>query len=168
MSSEHEHSAEEFARRLASLTPAAALTRDRVLFEAGRNAGRKDARPWRYIASLMTVGMVGLLAFETIGGKAPPMASNPPQLLPEQQPQTVLVQSEPDPMPEFQSRLSLVNESNEYLHLRNLILRSGVDALPLMTTAAANPKKTESKQSNDGDDRAWWRLRMKQMGGASL
>lgn len=168
MSSEHEHSAEEFARRLASLTPAAALTRDRVLFEAGRNAGRKEARPWRYVASIMTVGMVGLLAFETMGGKTPPMASNPPRQLAEQQPQTVLVQSEPEPTPEYQSRLSLVNESNEYLHLRDLILRRGVDALPLTMTASASPKKTESKQSNDGDDRAWWRLRMKQMGGASL
>jgi hypothetical protein len=168
MSSEHEHSADEFARRLVTLTPAATLTRDQVLYEAGRHAGRKEARPWRFAASVMTVGMIGFLAFETWNGTTSPMAWVSPQRRTEQQPQ---VESSPTTVEStlaFSGRNPNAVEAADYLRLRDLVLERGVDAMPRPAVASASPKKADLEPRNDDIDRAWWRLRVKQMGGASL
>lgn len=168
MSSEHEHSAAEFARRLVTLTPAATLTRDQVLYEAGRNAGRKEARPWRFTASVMTVGMIGLLSFETWNGTTSPMAWKSSQPI-EVQRQEQVAQTVAEPTTPSLARIPDSVENADYLRLRDLLLQRGVDAMPRPTTASATPNKTGSTPPIDGEvGGAWWRLRVKQLGGASL
>jgi hypothetical protein len=165
VSNQDEHSAREFARRLAGLTPAAVLTRDRVLFEAGRNAGRKEARPWRYAASVMTVGFIGVLAFETWIGRNQPMASISQQRT--EQPQ--IAEADVAMPPRSVARSSEASPEADYLRIRDLILQRGVEAMPRTAVASANPKKDETRRAaeeNDGDG-MWWRLRARQIGGTS-
>src|SRR4051794_14734705 len=101
MPHEQEQSAEEFARRLAGLTPSSTLARDRVLFEAGRQSGRREGRPWRVAASLLMVGFVGLTAFEVSGRRTPSAAAANSDRLISDQPSTAQVaQSPPDFAPE--------------------------------------------------------------------
>jgi hypothetical protein len=170
MSSRHEHSDQEFAQRLASLTPAAVLTRDRVLFEAGRNAGRKEARPWRYTASVMAACLIGLLAFETWNGSNPPMASRSPPQPTEQQPPMQMAQAAVESPPFPVSRSAEAAPSSDYLRVRDLVLQRGVEAMPLTVVLRTNPKRDVRRQPTDEKegDGAWWRLRARQMGGASL
>ncbi|MBX3412300.1 MAG: hypothetical protein KF708_06240 [Pirellulales bacterium] len=60
----HDESLNELAARLAHLVPdAGGLQRDRILFEAGRRAGRRQARQWNLAALLSACAMAAVAAW---------------------------------------------------------------------------------------------------------
>jgi hypothetical protein len=114
-----------FAARLATLQPAPRADRDRMLFEAGRRSARAN-RTW----PLATLGMACLAGWLSL---RPPTVVEQLVVVERPVPREITadyVQATPPP--------AVVHDN--YFHLREAVLRLGVDALP-QTRAAGLPKR---------------------------
>jgi hypothetical protein len=120
---------------------------------------------WRFAAATTTLGLFVVLAIQSWSRSTPPMASRGTSAPIQPSPATPIVA---DAAPSLGPR-EINGDAPAYVRLRDTMLQRGADALPPTMTAAGTRKSVESRQTNDDDgDRAWWRLRLKQMGGTSL
>jgi hypothetical protein len=118
----------ELETRLRRLVPSGhGLRRDNLMFQAGRQAGRRQLVPWQAMSATLFVGCMAL-GWLSLGPELPPDRS-------------LLVEVDPivEPAPPGTERsapsrgrvvLPRVAHPSEYFRLRELVLLEGADALP--------------------------------------
>ena len=175
MADERDEAAGAFARRLAGLTPATTIARDRVLYEAGRAAGRKADRPWRIASTLLIVGLMGFSAHQTQERRALELAALAPR------------ESAPRSAPgaaNEETSSGLAGAANralppdrpsapttapvEYMRLRDLALAQGAEAMPEPGFAGPLARSKSDSPLNEGNDGGWRRRRLEELGGNPL
>ena len=111
---------------LASLTPAATVNRDRLMYEAGRSAGGRAVRLWRGATAAGTATAAGLLAVTF---------ARPPAV--EVRTETVYVDRVAPPAVPVESPAA--PDLARWLQLRDAVLADGVAALPPAPPPAGSP-----------------------------
>jgi hypothetical protein len=129
---------------LGGLTPASpALSRDRLLYEAGRRAVRPRRGPWPIVAGLFALLSAGLGA--RLATARPdvqfvylPEASRERERPEFSNPKTPVADAPGSP-------LTPRSAGAEYLHLRDQVVRFGADSLPAVTSGPAQQQPPVEK-----------------------
>jgi len=110
----------ELAAALGGLQPAAAgLDRSRLMFDAGRAAGRRGRRLWQGVSGALAAGLLALLALRP--GAGVPTA---PEALPGETQMALATTRPQSPLPPIRP------EAGRYALLRDRVLARGLEALP--------------------------------------
>ncbi len=131
----------ELEARLRRLLPRPpSLQRDTLMFEAGRQAARRQVRRWQAASVALCLGAVLL---GTLERTAPPATESQAHARPPWTPAAI-----PTPPAPVQVALSPHAPSNldgarEYLRWRSRLITEGIDALPNPPSCSALPEATE-------------------------
>jgi hypothetical protein len=126
----------ELEAALGGLKPArAAMNRDRLMFQAGRAAARRQSRLWQAVSACLTIVLLASIAYRpaptAVETGVVTVASRP------QPAQAIEPAGERHDMP----GLRYFESANDYVRMRAAVLRRGIDALP-----ASNPAPTDEEE----------------------
>ena len=114
----------QFEQSLAELRPATpALSRDLVMFRAGRASARSPSRLWQGVSTALACA----LAVSLIQRPQPTQRADGRERRPV--PQDTIATAEPIPWPAARADVGGLSGGG-YIHLRNAVLDRGMDALP--------------------------------------
>jgi hypothetical protein len=132
---------QELENRLRSLVPSGhRLRRDKLMFQAGQRAARRQTRSWQALA---VVSLLGLVLVGWNGGKFSP-GREPLALVQLEKPiQTEAMLPSTQAIPRNITWLPFSFPAIEYVRLRNQLVMDGGDALPIPPAYAVGPDTIE-------------------------
>lgn len=143
------NSEQQLENRLRRLAPGETrLNRDTLMFQAGRQAGRRQARSWQGISGALALALVAL-GWQSF---APPPRAPVPEVVQVEPPAPEPASTPPPPLVAVVARPQpLTLPAHDYLRLRHRLLIEGIEALP---PVAVHWTGTEEVPSAGG----WYRL----------